>query len=75
MRQVSASYSLPLPCHLLACCIFHVIICISFHVIMCFAFAYMFVSCIRAFSPLSVLQSGTPTSSGAPLLFLFVGGC
>ena len=37
-------------------------------------FAYVFVSCIRAFSPLSVLQSGTPTSSGAPLLFSFVAG-
>ena len=29
-------------------------------------FAYVFVSCIRAFSPLSVLQSDTPMSSGAP---------
>ena len=29
--------------------------CISYHVIMCIAFAYMFVSCIPAFSPLSVL--------------------
>ena len=29
-------------------------------------FAYMFISCIRAFSPLSVLQSDTPTSSNAP---------
>ena len=45
--------------------------CISYHVIMCIAFAYVFVSCIRAFSPLSVLQSGAPTSSGAPLLFSF----
>ena len=43
--------------------------CISYHVIMCIAFAYVFVSCIRAFSPLSVLQSGAPISSGAPLLF------
>ena len=34
--------------------------CISYHVIMCIAFAYMFVSCIRAFSPLSVLHSGVP---------------
>ena len=39
--------------------------CISYHVIMCIAFAYVFVSCIRAFSPLSVLRSGTPMSSGA----------
>ena len=41
--------------------------CISYHVIMCIAFAYVFVSCIRAFSPLSVLQSRTPISSGAPM--------
>ena len=40
--------------------------CISYHVIMCIAFAYVFVSCIRAFFPLSVLHSGTPMSSGAP---------
>ena len=39
--------------------------CISYHVIMGIAFAYMFVSCIRAFSPLFVLQSGTPMSPGA----------
>ena len=45
--------------------------CISYHVIMCIAFAYVFVSCIRAFSPLSVLQSGAPISSGAPLLYFF----
>ena len=44
--------------------------CISYHVIICMAFAYVFVSCIRAFSPLSVLHSGTPTSSGVPF-FLF----
>ena len=48
--------------------------CISYHVIMCTAFAYVFVSCIRAFSPLSVLQSGAPMSSGAPFyLFLCAG--
>ena len=40
--------------------------CISYHVIMCIAFAYVFVSCIRAFSLLSVLQSGAPMSSGVP---------
>ena len=28
--------------------------CISYHVIMCIAFTYVFISCIRAFSPLSV---------------------
>ena len=47
----------------------------SYHVIMHIAFAYVFVSCIRAFSPLSVLQSGAPISSGAPLLFSFVCVC
>ena len=45
--------------------------CISYHVIMCIAFAYVFVSYIRAFSPLSVLQSGTPTCTGAPPLISF----
>ena len=48
--------------------------CISYHVIMCIAFAYVFVSCIRAFSPLSVLHSGAPMSSGVPFyLFLCAG--
>ena len=48
--------------------------CISYHVIMCITFAYVFVSCIRAFSPLSVLQSGAPMSSGASFcLFLCAG--
>ena len=48
--------------------------CISYHVIMCIAFAYVFVSCIRAFSPLSVLHSGAPMSSGVPFyLFSCVG--
>ena len=37
-------------------------------------FAYVFVSCIRTFSPLSVLQSGTPMSSGVSFcLFSCVG--
>ena len=46
----------------------------SYHVIMCISFAYMFVSCIRAFSPLSVLQSGAHMSPGAPFyLFSCVG--
>ena len=44
--------------------------CMSYHVIMCISFAYMFVSCIRAFSPLSILHSGAPMSSGVPF-FLF----
>ena len=48
--------------------------CISYHVIMCIAFAYVFISCIRAFSPLSVLHSGAPMSSGVPFyLFLCMG--
>ena len=48
--------------------------CIAYHVIMCISFAYMFVSCIRAFSPLSVLQSGVPMSPGVPFyLFSFAG--
>ena len=38
--------------------------CISYHVITCIAFAYMFISCIRSFSPLSVLHSGASFSSG-----------
>ena len=52
----------------------HVIICISYHVIMCIALAYVFVSCIRALFPLSVLHSGTPMSSDASFcLFLCAG--
>ena len=39
-----------------------------------FHFAYVFVSCIRAFSPLSVLHSGAPISSGGSFyLFSCVG--
>ena len=52
----------------------HVIICISYHVVMCIAFAYVFVSCIRAFSPLSVLQSDTPMSPGAPFCLFSCAG-
>ena len=48
--------------------------CISYHVIMCIAFAYVFVSCIRAFSPWSVLHSGTPTSSDAPFCLFSCAG-
>ena len=48
--------------------------CISYHVIMCISFAYVFASCIRAFSPLSILQSDTPMFPGAPFcLFLCAG--
>ena len=60
MCQVSSSYSLLLPSHCL-----HVL-----HVIMSISFAYVFVSCIRAFSPLSVLHSGAPISSDVPF-YLF----
>ena len=53
---------------------FSCVSCISYHVIMCISFAYMFASCIRAFSPLSVLQSGAPMSPGFPFyLFLCAG--
>ena len=48
--------------------------CISYHVIMCIAFAYVFVSCIRAFSPLSVLHSGAPMSSGVPFYLFSCAG-
>ena len=48
--------------------------CISYHVIMCIAFAYVFVSCIRAFSPLSILHSGTPMSSGVPFCLFSCAG-
>ena len=48
--------------------------CISYHVIMCISFAYVFVSCIRAFSPLFVLHSATPTSSGAPFCLFSCAG-
>ena len=48
--------------------------CIPYHVIMCIAFAYVFVSFIRAFFPLSVLHSSAPMSSGVPFyLFSCVG--
>ena len=39
-----------------------------------FHFAYVFVSCIRAFSPLSVLQYGTPMPSGAPFCLFSCAG-
>ena len=66
MRQVSASYSPSLLCHLLVYCILS---CHHVHFIL-----HVFVSCIRAFSPLSVLHSGAPMSSGVPFyLFLCAG--
>ena len=67
MRQVSSSYSPLFPCHLLACCI------LPCHHVHCIA--YVFVSCIRAFSPLSILRSDTPMPSGVPLLSPVVSGC
>ena len=48
--------------------------CISYHVIMCIALAYVFVSCIRAFSPLSVLHSGAPMSSAVPFYLFSCAG-
>ena len=56
------------------CLVIACVSCIAYHIIMCISFAYMFVSCIRAFSPLSVLHSGAPMSSGVPFyLFSCVG--
>ena len=46
--------------------VMHLILCHHVHCI-CISVRLMH----RAFSPLSVLQSGAPTSSGAPLLFSF----
>ena len=48
--------------------------CISYHVIMYIAFAYVFISWIRAFSPLSVLHSGAPMSSGVPFYLFSCAG-
>ena len=48
--------------------------CISYHVIMCIAFAYVFVSYIRAFSPLFILHSGAPMSSGVPFYLFSCAG-
>ena len=48
--------------------------CISYHVIMCIAFAYVFVSCTRAFSPLSVLHFGAPMSPGVPFYLFSCAG-
>ena len=52
----------------MCCCLCH-----ASH-IMCIAFAYVFVSCIRAFSPLSVLHSGTPMSSSVPFYLFSCAG-
>ena len=41
---------------------------------MCISFAYMFISCIRAFSLLSVLQSGAPMSPGVPFYLFSCAG-
>ena len=58
------------------CCCFVIacVSCIAYHVIMCISFAYMLVSCIRAFSPLSVLQSGAPMSPGVPFYLFSCAG-
>ena len=47
---------------------FHIMSSCAFH------FAYVFVSCIRAFSPLSVLQSGTPMFPGVPFYLFSCAG-
>ena len=60
-----------------ACLCFRVLLslsCISYHVIMCIAFAYVFVSCIRAFPPLSILHSGAPMSPGVPFYLFSCAG-
>ena len=63
-----------LPVICCCCLVFAYVSCISYHVIMCIAFAHVFVSCIRASSPLFVLRSGATMSSGVPFyLFLCVG--
>ena len=67
MCQVSFSYSQVLPCHCL-----HVMHCISCHHV--HFISYMFVSCIRAFSPLSILQSGAPMSPGVPFYLFACAG-
>ena len=56
------------------CLVIACVSCIAYHVIMCISFAYVFVSCIRAFSPLSVLHSGAPFSSGGHFYLSFVCG-
>ena len=53
---------------LLACHAFHIMLSCAFH------FSSMFVSCIRAFSPLSVLHSGAPMSSGVPFYLFSCAG-
>jgi len=64
-------------CRAVICCCCLVIACvscISYHVIMCIASAYVFVLCIRAFFPLSVLQSGASFSSGGHFYLSFMCG-
>ena len=64
-------------CHpIIRCCclVIACVSCISYHVIMCIAFVFMFVSCIRAFSPLSVLQSGAPMSPCVPFYLFSCAG-
>ena len=56
------------------CLVIACVSCIAYHVIMCISFAYMFDSCIRAFSPLSVLQSGAPMSSSVPFYLFSCAG-
>ena len=76
MGDIAASRELHRCRPVIRCCcvVIACVSCIAYHVIMCISFAYVFVSCIRAFSPLSVLQSGAPMSSCVPFyLFLCAG--
>ena len=56
------------------CLVIACVSCIAYHVIMCISFAYVFVSCIRAFSPLSVLHSSAPMSPGVPFYLFSCAG-
>ena len=63
-----------LPVICCCCLVIACVSCMSYHVIMCISFAYMFASCIRAFSLLFVLQSGAPMSSGVPFYLFSCAG-
>ena len=79
MGDIAASRALQVglnrPTLIRCCClVIACVSCIAYHVIMCISFAYMFVSCIQAFSPLSVLQSSAPMSSGVPFYLFSCAG-
>ena len=56
-------------CHAIAC-----MSCIVYHVIKCISFAYMFISCIRAFSPVVHFAIRRSYVTRCPFLPLFVCG-